>query len=76
MSSEALNALLSDVKHGGAFALQIAEDPSLATGYDLSAEEREALIGRDLETLRRLGASDHLLDAVEMIGRPRGSPAG
>lgn len=68
MSAEALNTLLRDIKSSGAFAAQIGSDPAIATGYDLSPEERDALLRHDREALRRLGGDPELLDAVDSMG--------
>jgi hypothetical protein len=71
VSIEEVRALLRAARDENAFAAQLAEAPSILTGYDLTVEERRALLRRDLERLRELGIDDEsLLAAVAVIGRP------
>jgi hypothetical protein len=67
---EAIRTLLRAIREEPGFAQQIAEAPSIMTGYDLTVEERELLLRRDLPALRELGVEEHLLPAVSVIGRP------
>ncbi len=70
MSVEAIRTLLRAIRDGPGFAQQIAEAPSIMTGYALTVEERELILRRDLAQLRELGVEDELLPAVAVIGRP------
>jgi hypothetical protein len=70
VSVEAIRTLLRAVRDEPGFAQQIAEAPSIMTGYDLTLEERELVLRRDLVRLRELGVEDDLLPAVAVIGRP------
>jgi hypothetical protein len=67
---EAIRTLLRAIRDKPGFAQQIAEAPSIMTGYDLTVEERELLLRRDLPALRELGVEEDLLPAVSVIGRP------
>jgi len=70
VSVEAIRTLLRAIRDRPGFAQQIAEAPSIMTGYDLTVEERKLLLAHDLEALRSLGVEDDLLAAVSVIGRP------
>jgi hypothetical protein len=71
VSIEQVRALLRAARDENAFAAQLAEAPSILTGYDLTREERRALLERDWPRLRELGVEDEsLLAAVAVIGRP------
>ncbi len=71
MSLEALRNVLSLAIDDPAFAAQLGNDPSLLTGYDLSREEREALLAADESRLRELGVEEHLLSGVGNVGGTR-----
>ena len=70
MSVDAIRTLFRAIRDEPGFAQQIAEAPSIMTGYDLSVEERETILRRDVARLRELGVEDDLLPAVSFIGRP------
>jgi hypothetical protein len=67
-----MRKLLRAIRDEPGFAQQIAEAPSIMTGYELTVEERELLLARDLVRLRELGVEEDLLPAVAVIGRPIG----
>jgi hypothetical protein len=69
VSVEAMRTLLRSIRDEPGFAQQIAEAPSIMTGYDLTVEERELILRRDLGRLRELGIEEDLLPAVGLIGR-------
>lgn len=70
MSREGVTVLLREIRESGAFAAQVAEDRAILTGYDLTPDEREALIARDEDALRRMGVPGELVESVRVIGRP------
>jgi hypothetical protein len=70
VSVEGIRTLLRAIRDEPGFAQQIAEAPSIMTGYDLSVEERELMLRRDLSGLRQLGVEEDLLPALSVIGRP------
>lgn len=69
MSAEGINRLLRDMRDRPGFVQQIAQDASIATGYDITADEREALLRADPGELRSLGVDEGLLDLPPLIGR-------
>lgn len=71
MSRDAVTALLREMSESGVFAAQVAEDSAILTGYDLSPEERDALLAEDEEALRLMGVPPDLAAAVHGIGHPR-----
>ncbi len=71
MSLDQVEALLSAIRDRPGFALQVAQAPHVLTGYDLSAEERRALVENDTAALRELGVDERLIPAAAVIGRPR-----
>ncbi|MDQ4131202.1 MAG: hypothetical protein M3133_09495 [Actinomycetota bacterium] len=71
MSLDALRQVLSLAIDDPAFAAQLANDPSLLTGYDLSPEERRALLAGDTARLRELGLEEHLLAGLVNVGGTR-----
>lgn len=68
MSTQAVTTLLREVAASDAFAAQLAVDPAILTGYDLSAEERRALLHEDEAALRALGVPADLAAAVHGMG--------
>ncbi len=70
MSADGINRLLRDMRHRPGFIQQVAEEPAIMTGYQISAAEREALLRADPDELRRLGVDEELLDLPRLIGRP------
>jgi hypothetical protein len=71
VSVEQVEHVLSSALTQPGFAAQLATDAALLTGYDLTVEEREALMRHDTETLRRLGVDERLLPGVSVIAGPR-----
>lgn len=62
MSTYELNKLLRDVNRNPAIRARYFADPAdVAAGYDLSEEERRALIERDVRALYRLGVHGLIL---------------
>jgi hypothetical protein len=70
MSVQQVEALLRAAGDGAGFAAQLAQAPSILTGYDLSEEERSALLEHDGERLRAMGVDEKLIGAVGLIGQP------
>jgi hypothetical protein len=71
VSVEQVEQVLSAALTRPGFAAQLATDAALLTGYDLTVEEREALMLHDTEKLRELGVDERLLPGVSVIARPR-----
>lgn len=69
MSLEGLTTLLTDISERRGLAQQVASDPAAIGGYDLNADEREALLADDPERLRELGVPDELVPVAELISR-------
>lgn len=69
MSLEGLTTLLSDIRDRRGLAQQVASDPAAISGYELSAEEREALLADDPGHLRALGVPDELLPVAQVVSR-------
>jgi hypothetical protein len=62
MSTYALNKLLRDVNRDPATRARFfADAAAVASGYDLTAEERQAVLARDVTTLYRLGVHGLIL---------------
>jgi len=70
VSVEHVRALLRAARDSAGFAAQLAQSPSILTGYNLTEEERSALLSQDRDRLRELGVEESLLGAVAFIGRP------
>lgn len=70
VSLDAVTSVLREIRDSGSFAAQLAEDPAVLTGYDLTPQEREALLSEDEEELLRLGVPAELVSAVRGVGRP------
>jgi len=70
VSLEQVEAVLRAARDRPTFAHQLAQAPSILTGYDLSAEERRALVEHDLEALEAMGVDPELAGAATIIGRP------
>jgi hypothetical protein len=67
LSVPEVERVLRTASDGGGFAAQLGSDPSILTGYDLTADERRALVGRDVEALRAMGVAEELLEAVRNV---------
>jgi hypothetical protein len=55
MSLEAIEQIMERGAREPEFARQIRDDPSVLDQYDITAEEREALLSRDPDRLEALG---------------------
>lgn len=71
MSLEQVEAVLRSARDRPTFALQLAQAPAILTGYDLTLEERQALVSYDVATLEKMGVARDLVGAAPVIGRPR-----
>ena len=71
MSVEQVERVLSAALTRPGFAAQLATDAALLTGYDLTVEERQALMRHDTKKLRQLGVDERLLPGVSVIAGPR-----
>jgi hypothetical protein len=62
MSTYALNKLLRDVNRDPGIRERFFKDAGeVATGYDLTTDERQAVLARDITTLYRLGVHGLIL---------------
>lgn len=73
MSLAEVERLLRMSAESGGFAAQLGSDPAILTGYELTRDERRALVGRDVEALRGMGVAEELLDCVRNISASRSS---
>lgn len=71
MSLEQVEAVLRAVRDRPTFAHQLAQAPAILTGYDLTHEERQALVDYDVAALEGMGIAEDLAGAGADIGRPR-----
>ncbi|MDQ3587555.1 MAG: hypothetical protein M3433_07455 [Actinomycetota bacterium] len=71
MSLEQVEAVLRAVRDLPTFAYQLAQAPAILTGYDLTHEERQALLDYDVAALEGMGLPEDLVGAASVIGRPR-----
>jgi len=71
MSLDQLRAVLLAARDRPTFAHQLAQAPAILTGYDLTVEERRALVEYDVEALDAMGVEADLVGAASVIGRPR-----
>ena len=69
MSREALEHVLNLARDDAGFAAQLATDPSALNGFDLTVEERRALVDHDRERLLDFGVDVDLLEALPAIAR-------
>ena len=70
MSLEQVEAVLLAARDRPTFAYQLAQAPGILTGYDLTHEERRALVDCDVAALERMGVARDLAGAASVIGRP------
>jgi hypothetical protein len=70
VSLEQVEAVLRAARDRPGFATQLAQAPEILTGYDLTAEERRALVEHDIERLLVMGVPADLAVASSVIGRP------
>jgi hypothetical protein len=71
MSLDHLRQVLRRAVEDDSFAAQLATDEALLTGYDLSAEERRALLDHDERALAGMGIEPRLIDGLRVIPRRR-----
>ncbi len=71
MSLEQVKAVLLAARDRPTFAYQLAQAPAILTGYDLTLEERRALVDCDVEALEAMGVPEDLIGAASVIGRAR-----
>ena len=71
MSLDQVEAVLVAARDRPTFAHQLAQAPAILTGYDLTPEERRALVDYDVEALERMGVDTDLVGAASIIGRVR-----
>ncbi|HLM27492.1 MAG TPA: hypothetical protein VK304_11055 [Thermoleophilaceae bacterium] len=71
MSLDQVRAVLLAARDRPTFAHQLAQAPAILTGYDLTVEERRALVEYDVEALDAMGVEADLVGAASVIGRPR-----
>ena len=71
VSLDQVQAVLLAARDRPTFAHQLAQAPAILTGYDLTEEERRALLEYDVEALERMGVEPDLVGAASIIGRPR-----
>ena len=67
MSAEALNTFLRTIRDRPGYAQQVATSPSVMTGWELTVEERRAVLRRDLDWLREHGVEEELLPMVSVV---------
>ena len=68
MSLQQVEAVLRAARDRPTFAHQLAQAPAILTGYDLTGEERRALVEGDVEALERLGVPRELAATAPVIG--------
>jgi hypothetical protein len=73
LSVAEVERVLRTASESGGFAAQLGSDPAILTGYELTRDERRALVGRDVEALRAMGIADELLESVRNVAASRSS---
>ena len=69
MSVIALHKLCRDVLRDHAFRAAMASDPAAASAkYDLTPEERRALLAGDVATLHNMGVNDFMMGYLARFG--------
>ncbi|MGE0280068.1 MAG: hypothetical protein AB7P20_05575 [Rhizobiaceae bacterium] len=69
MSAYAVNKLCRDVLRDHAFRERMKTDPASAVvGYDLTAQEKKALLAGDVVTLHNLGVNDFMMGYLARFG--------
>lgn len=71
MSLEQVEAVLRAARDLPTFAHQLAQAPAILTGYDLTPEERKALVDYDVAALEGMGLPEDLVGVASVIGSPR-----
>lgn len=69
MSVNALNRICREVARDHAFRAAMKSDPAAAiAGYDLTPEERRALLAGDVVTLHNMGVNDFMMGYLARFG--------
>jgi hypothetical protein len=69
MSINALNRICREVARDHAFRATMKSDPAAAiVGYDLTLEERDALLAGDVVTLHNMGVNDFMMGYLARFG--------
>jgi hypothetical protein len=71
VSREHLTQVLRRAVEDEGFAAQLATDEALLTGYNLSPEERRALLEHDERALTDMGIEPKLIEGLRVIPRRR-----
>ena len=71
MSLDQVEAVLIAARDRPTFAHQLAQAPAILTGYDLTVEERRALVDNDVAALEQMGVAQDLVGSAAVIGRVR-----
>ena len=71
MSLDQVEAVLVAARDRPTFAHQLAQAPAILTGYDLTIEERRALVENDVAALEEMGVAADLVGSASVIGRIR-----
>ena len=71
MSLDQVEAVLVAARDRPTFAHQLAQAPAILTGYDLTEQERLALVENDVAALEEMGVPADLVGAASVIGRVR-----
>jgi aromatic-ring opening dioxygenase LigAB LigA subunit len=69
MSVNALNRICREVARDHAFRAAMKSDPASAiAGYELTPEERKALLAGDVVTLHNMGVNDFMMGYLARFG--------
>ena len=69
MSVNALNRICRDVQRDHAFRAAMKDNPEKAIeAYDLTPEERKALLAGDVATLHHMGVNDFMMGYLARFG--------
>ena len=71
MSLDQVEAVLVAARDRPTFAHQLAQAPAILTGYDLTEDERRALVENDVASLEEMGVATDLVGSASVIGRVR-----
>jgi len=71
MSLDQVEAVLIAARDRPTFAHQLAQAPAILTGYDLTVEERRALVDNDVAALEQMGVAQDLVGSAAIIGSVR-----
>ena len=64
MSSEAIEQILERGAKDPSFATAIRQDPSLLEQFDLTADERAAILSRDVDQIEALGMNERVTKSL------------